>query len=161
MGKIFLLLGTNVGSLKKNLSRALSEIQEHNIRIIKKSRIYKTKPWGNSNQPDFLNMAIEVDCNYSPSELLKVLKRIESRMGRKKTRHRWRPRIIDVDILFYGDKIVNSKILTIPHKEFYNRTFAIKLLAEISPDFVPPLSNKRVKNFLQGIGNEGIEIYRN
>lgn len=160
MSKIFLLLGSNIGNLKKNLLSALSEIEKQNILIIKKSRIYKTKPWGNDNQPDFLNMAIEVDCNYSPSELFKVLKRIESKMGRKKTR-RWGPRIIDVDILFYSTNIVNSKNLTIPHKEFYNRPFAIKLLAEISPDFVPPRSNKRVKDFLQGTGNEGIEIYRN
>lgn len=159
MESIFLLLGTNVGNLKKNLERALNKLQRHNIRIIKKSRIYKTKPWGNNNQPDFLNMAIEVDCDYSPVELLAVLKSIESNMGRIK-RRRWAPRVIDVDILFYGDRVIKSENLTIPHKEFLNRPFAIKLLAEIAPDFVPPFSTKRVKDFLDEIRNEGIEIYR-
>lgn len=159
MENIFLLLGTNIGHLKKNLDSALNKIQGHNIRIVKKSKMYKTKPWGSNNQPDFLNMVIEIDCDYSAAELLTVLKNIESKMGRKKTR-RWGPRVIDVDILFYGDRVIKSKNLIIPHKEFLNRPFAIKLLAEIAPDFILPFSTKRVKDFLPDIRNEGIEIYR-
>ncbi|MBA7705423.1 hypothetical protein ES703_114252 [subsurface metagenome] len=80
-------------------------------------------------------------------------------MGRKKTGRRWGPRTIDIDILFYGSQIMKRKDLVIPHKEFYNRPFAIKLLAEIAPDFVPPQSEKQVKNYLKGIDDEGFEIY--
>jgi 2-amino-4-hydroxy-6-hydroxymethyldihydropteridine diphosphokinase len=161
MDNIFLLLGTNLGNLKKNLHTALNELHRNNIRIIKKSSIYRTKPWGYDNQPDFLNMAIEVDCCYAPEELLRILKSIESSMGRKTMDDKWKARIIDIDILFFGDRIVHSPRLTIPHKEFYNRPFAIHLLAEISPDFMPPHSKKSVKELKQETSNEGIEIYRN
>lgn len=160
MDGIFLLLGTNRDELKSNLLTALKEMKQSKISIIKKSKIYKTKPWGNINQADFLNMAVEVECDYSPRELLQVVKNIESKMGREKTTKRWGPRIIDIDILFYGNKIVNENDLIIPHKEFYNRPFAIKPLSDISPDFRPPLSNKKIKDYLSEIDNEGIEIYR-
>ena len=159
MEKIFLLIGTNVGDLKSNLLKAQKYLEKHKVKIIKKSKIYKTKPWGNDNQPDFLNIALEVECNYKPLRLLHRLKKIESSMGRKKTGRRWEPRIIDIDILFYGSQIMKRKDLVIPHKEFYNRPFAIKLLAEIAPDFVPPQSEKQVKNYLKGIDDEGFEIY--
>jgi len=161
MKKIFLLLGTNIGDLKTNLLGAMANLQQKGIRIIKKSKIYKTAPWGNKNQPDFLNMAIEVECDYSPTELLRVIKEIEKKMGRKATAKRWQQRIIDIDILFYGEKIINNKNLTVPHKEFYNRPFAIKPLAEISPDFIPPLSKKSLKHYLSEIDDARIEIYCN
>lgn len=159
MEKIFLLIGTNVGDLKPNLIKAQKYLEKHKVKIMKKSKIHKTKPWGNNNQPDFLNIALEVECNYKPLRLLHMLKKIESSMGRKKTERRWGPRIIDIDILFYGRQIMKRKDLIIPHKEFYNRPFAIKLLAEIAPDFVPPQSEKQVKNYLKGIDDEGFEIY--
>ena len=159
MEEIFLLLGTNQGELKTNLLKALREIEKNRIRIIKKSKIYKSRPWGLHNQPDFLNMAVEVKCDYSPIELLKIAKEIESKLGRKRTKKRWGPRIIDIDILFYRNKIINTKELIIPHEEFYNRPFAIKSLAEISPNFIPPQSKKRMKDYLSEIDNEGIEIY--
>jgi len=147
-----------VGSLKENLSRAIEELTKNYIEILKKSSIYKTKSWGNTNQPDFLNMALEVRCNYSPSELLTILKMIESMMGREDGT-RWGPRVIDIDILFYGNNVINDNNLTIPHKEFYNRPFAIIPLAEISPDFIPPQSEKCIKDYTRELNNEGIEIY--
>lgn len=159
MEKIFLLLGTNVGNLKANLLKALKELEKNEIRITKKSKIYRTKPWGNGDQSDFLNMALAVECNYKPLVLLNMLKKIEFSMGRKKTRRRWGPRIIDIDILFYGNQMIKRKHLVIPHKEFYNRPFAIKLLAEIAPNFVPPLSDKKMKDYLKGVDDEGFEIY--
>ncbi len=159
MEKIFLLIGTNVGDLKSNLIKAQKHLEKHNIKIIKKSKIYKTKPWGNGNQPDFLNMALEIVCNYKPIGLLHILKKIESSMGRKKTERRWGPRIIDIDILFYGRQIIKRKDLIIPHREFYNRRFAVKILADIAFDFVPPQSDKQIKDYLEGVADEGFEIY--
>jgi 2-amino-4-hydroxy-6-hydroxymethyldihydropteridine diphosphokinase len=159
MDGIFLLLGTNRGELKTNLLTALDEIEKQNIAIVKKSKIYKTKPWGKCDQPDFLNMAVEVDCTYTPRELLRVIKNIESKMGREEPVVKWGPRIIDIDILFYGSHVVHEKDLTIPHKEFYNRPFAIKPLSDISPEFMPPFSNKKVKDYVTEIDHEGIEIY--
>lgn len=153
-------MGTNVGALKDNLFRALDELTQSKIKITKKSKIYQTKPWGNVKQSDFLNIVLEVQCNYSPMELLRVLKNIEVKMGRREE-SRWGPRIIDLDILFYGNRIVNQNNLVIPHKEFYNRPFAIIPLAEISPNFIPPSTKKRIKNLALGVKSEGIEIYRN
>ena len=155
MNGIFLLLGTNIGELKTNLLKALDEIKKHKIKILRKSKIYKTKPWGKFAQPDFLNMAMEVECDYSPQVLLKIIKDIEANMGRKKT-VRWGPRIIDIDILFYGNETVRQKDLIIPHQEFYNRPFAIKPLAEIAPDFTPPFSKKKIRDYLTDIDHEGI-----
>jgi 2-amino-4-hydroxy-6-hydroxymethyldihydropteridine diphosphokinase len=159
MEKIFLLIGTNVGDLKSNLIKAQKHLEKHDIKIIKKSKIYKTKPWGNNNQPEFLNMALEIVCNYKPIGLLYILKKIESSMGRKMTERRWGPRIIDIDILFYGRQTIKRKDLIIPHREFYNRRFAVKILADIAPDFVPPQSDKQIKDYLEGVADEGFEIY--
>jgi 2-amino-4-hydroxy-6-hydroxymethyldihydropteridine diphosphokinase len=161
MEKIFLLMGTNFGDLKSNLTEALQRLAKNGILVLKKSKIYKTKSWGKINQPDFLNMALEVQCNYEPTELLHVLKKIESNMGRKNNSPRWGSRIIDIDIVFYGDRVMKKEDLIIPHKEFYNRPFALKLLAEIAPAFIPPNSDKPLKEYLKGINNEGIEIYCN
>ncbi len=155
-----LLMGTNVGNLKSNLLTALKMLEKNEIKVIKKSKIYKTKPWGYDNQPDFLNMALEVKCRHEPLELLHILKEIESCMGRKKSRRRWGPRIIDIDILFYGNQIIERKDLVIPHREFFNRSFAMKLCAEIAPNFIPPMSDKRMRDFIKGVGDEGLEIYR-
>ncbi len=147
MENILLLMGTNVGNLRTNLLTALKLLDKNGIRVVKKSKIHRTKPVGYDNQHDFLNMALEVKCSYGPLELLHVLKKIESHMGRKRTR-RWRPRIIDIDILFYGDRVMKKKELEIPHRDFFNRTFAIELCAEIAPTFVPPRSKKCIKDYL-------------
>jgi 2-amino-4-hydroxy-6-hydroxymethyldihydropteridine diphosphokinase len=159
MDEIFLLLGTNRGELKTNLLTALDELENQDIAIVKKSKIYKTKPWGTCDQPDFLNIAVEVECEHTPKELLRVIKNIEAKMGRKEPVVRWGPRIIDIDILFYGNHVVHDEDLTIPHKEFYNRPFAIKPLSDISPEFTPPFSSKKVKDYVTEIDDEGIEIY--
>jgi len=152
-------MGANVGNVKQNLLRAQDELEKRDIRITNRSRIYKTKPWGDNKQPDYLNVALEVESDYAPSELLIVLKDIETCIGRKRNRRRWGPRKIDIDILFYGNQVIISKDLIIPHKEFFNRPFAMKLLAEIAPDFIPPHSDKCLKEHLNGADGEGLEIY--
>ena len=160
MDRVFILLGTNVGNLKENLKKALEELRVNRIKVVKKSKIYKTRPWGNTNQPHFLNMAIEARCNHSPAELLRCLKKIEAKMGRKNGT-RWSPRIIDLDIVFYGGSIVKMKKLTIPHKALYRRPFALIPLAEISADFIPPGRKKPLKEYARKINHEGIEVHRN
>ena len=160
MQKILLLLGTNVGDLENNLLQAQKELENRKIKIIKRSSIYRTRPWGRVDQPDFLNMGLEVSCHYSPLELIAILKQIESSMGRRTETMRWAPRVIDIDIIFYGCQIIESTLLTVPHKAFFERPFAIKILAEIAPDFKPPCSQKKLQDYLDGIEHEGFEIYR-
>jgi len=159
MDNIFLLLGTNVGDIKENLRNALRALENNAIAIRKKSRMHRTKPWGYADQPDFLNMAVEVECEYTPRELLAIIKRIEKDMGRKKARERWGPRIIDIDILFYNQEVIAEQDVTIPHKEFFNRPFAMKLLCEIAPDFKPPQTGKRLIEHLEGVNRGECEIY--
>lgn len=158
MGRVYLLLGTNVGNLKENLMRALDELEKNEIRIVKRSKIYKTKPWGRFTQPDFLNMAVEVKTLLSPRELLNRIKGIEKKMGRELT-ERWGPRIIDIDILFYDNQIIKESDLIIPHPYFFERAFAIIPMVDIASDFIPPLHSKSLKELASGVDCEGIEIY--
>jgi 2-amino-4-hydroxy-6-hydroxymethyldihydropteridine diphosphokinase len=159
MEKSYLLLGTNIGDLEENLRRAIKSIAARNIRITKTSKTYRTKPWGVTNQPDYLNVALEVETGLSASELLTVLKSIEESMGRKRGAERWQPRLIDIDIIFWGDHVVEDDDLSIPHREFFNRPFAIKILSEIAPDFIPPGSRKTLQEISIGTNNEGIAIH--
>ncbi len=158
MERIYLLLGTNLGKLKENLMNAIEELSKSGIKILKKSKIYKTKPWGKKNQPDFLNMAVEAETNLTPEKLLQTIKEIEKKLKREKT-EKWGPRIIDIDILFYGNRIVNEPELKIPHPYFFERNFAIIPMADIAPDFIPPAQNKSIKEVKAGVNSEGIEIY--
>jgi 2-amino-4-hydroxy-6-hydroxymethyldihydropteridine diphosphokinase len=160
MERIYLLLGSNVGHLEENLERAVSLIGARGIEILKKSRIYKTKPWGVSEQPDFLNLALEVRSDLSGPELLRILKEIETQMGMERVEGRWLPRVIDIDILFMDNLVIDKTDLRIPHREFFNRRFAIKILSEIAPDFRPPGADKALNEYLRGESDEGIEIYR-
>ncbi len=158
MERVYLLLGTNIGDLKENLTTAIDELNKNNIRVIKKSKIYRTKPWGKAEQPDFLNMALEVETSYSPQRLLQKIKEIEEKMKREKT-ERWGPRIIDIDILFYGTETINEPELTIPHPHFFKRAFAIIPLAEIAPDYIPPSGSKSIREIASGVENEGVAVY--
>lgn len=155
------MLGTNLGDLKQNLERAVQAIEKHGIRILKKSRIYKTKPWGVVEQPDFLNLALEVESEFSGSELLMILKKIENEMGRKPTDQRWQPRKIDIDVLFMGDLVIDTGDLKVPHRQFFNRRFAVKILSEIAPDFRPPGTVKTLSEHAGGEEDEGIQVYCN
>ncbi len=160
MQKIFLLLGTNSGDMENNLIKAQKELENRKIKIVKRSKVYQTKPWGRVDQPDFLNVGLEISCEYPPPELLSIVKQIELAMGRRSENLRWGPRIIDIDIIFYGNQVIDSSHLTIPHKDFFNRPFAVRILAEIAPDFVPPCSSKKLNDYLNGLEHERFEIYR-
>lgn len=158
MERAYLLLGVNLGNLEENLKNAIRELTRCGIKILKRSKVYRTKPWGNPNQPDFLNLCLEVEVPYPPDELLGIIKGIEKKMKRTQ-KERWGPRIIDIDILFYGTQIIDKKDLKIPHPYFFERPFAIIPMAEIAPDFVPPNSSRRIKDLIPGEKNDGIEVY--
>ncbi|UCD19549.1 MAG: 2-amino-4-hydroxy-6-hydroxymethyldihydropteridine diphosphokinase [candidate division WOR-3 bacterium] len=160
MERIYLLLGSNVGNLKENLERAVELIEAHGIEVLKKSKIYKTKPWGVRDQPDFLNMALEVRSGLSAPELLRIFKEIEVEIGREKSAGRWLPRVMDIDILFMDGLVIRQQDLIVPHRDFFNRRFAMRILSEIAPDFKPPGTVKSLSEILSGEPDEGIEVYR-
>lgn len=159
MDRIYLLLGSNLGDRATNLEKAQSELRAQGITVKQHSRVYQTPPWGVTDQPDFLNQALEIECSYPPVVLLKILKQIERRLGRRPGR-RWGPRLIDIDILFYDNRIVASPRLSIPHPRFSERAFAIVPMAEIAPAFKDPASGQTMADYRHRIKNEGIEIYR-
>ena len=143
---VFLALGSNIEPRLGRLQAALQEIQKLGD-VQNVSPVYQTAPYGDVNQPDFLNCALKMSTELEPEALLTELKKIESRLGRRE-RRRWGPREIDVDIIFYGSRIVEKQGLRIPHGDYRNRVFVLQPLADISPDFVPPGGTETLKELL-------------
>ena len=120
--RTILILGTNLGNRVENLKRAEKLIEKLVGRILKRSRIIETAPFGVVNQPPFLNYGLLVDTYHPPFELLKLLKWIEKRVGRYRT-FRWGPRVVDIDIIKYGNLFVDTEELKIPHPGLKDRSF--------------------------------------
>jgi 2-amino-4-hydroxy-6-hydroxymethyldihydropteridine diphosphokinase len=120
-----------------NLRRAISLLREEGIQIRKISSVYESSPWGYEEQEDFFNLALEVETDLPPLELLELIKNIEKRMGRKPT-FRWGPRNIDIDILLYDDISFSHPSLVIPHPHLKERLFALLPLQEIAPQILLP-----------------------
>ncbi len=146
---IYLSIGSNIGDRRKNVELSLNELERNGINAIKVSSFYETEPVG-PKQRNFYNIVGKFRTNLRPTTLLKTLKQIEKNLGRKKT-YRWGPRVIDIDILFYGNEIVETKELIIPHKEIANRVFVLVPMKEIAPDFIHPKIHKKIKTILKYI----------
>ena len=142
----YLGLGSNLGNRKEFILKALSELSLK-MKILQQSEIIETKPLGNRKQPDFLNCILKTTTDLDPIELLQICLEIEKKLGRKRTQ-KWASRTIDIDILFYGDEIIQSDELTIPHPEIQNRKFVLNSLNEICPDFVHPIINKKISQII-------------
>jgi 2-amino-4-hydroxy-6-hydroxymethyldihydropteridine diphosphokinase len=126
----YLGLGTNLGSRARNLSAARRRLRQKGARILRQSRVVETEPWGVTDQPRFLNQVIEVEWTGTPRQLLKAAKEVEREGGRKPTR-RWGPRVIDVDILLFGDERIAQRDLVIPHPRMGERQFVQESLGEL------------------------------
>ena len=157
MTTIYLSLGSNIGNRKNNLRKALIELNMNNIKEIKISSLYETEPVG-PKQRNFYNIAGKFKTTLQPQELLKKIKQIEEYLGRTKT-YRWGPRVIDIDILFYGKQIIKNKNLIIPHKEITNRAFVLVPMNEIAPNFIHPVYNKIIKTLNNNIQNIQKDIH--
>lgn len=140
---IYIALGSNLGNREDNLNEALHRLRQKGIQIIDVSDYITTKPYGVTDQPDFLNAVADVQTDKSPSELLLVLLQTEQEMGRKRLRH-WGERIIDLDLLLYDDQIIDVPDLKLPHPDMQNRDFVLRPLAQIAPDVVHPVLGKTI-----------------
>lgn len=126
----FLGLGTNLGRRSRNLSAARRRLRQKGARILRQSRVIETEPWGVADQPRYLNQVIEVDWAGTARELLGVAKQVEREGGRKPAR-RWGPRAIDVDILLFGDRRIQTRDLVVPHPRIGDRNFVVDALREL------------------------------
>lgn len=140
----YLSLGTNMGDKKKNLLEAIEKIGKlENTKVTSQSTILETEPFGYIEQDMFLNTCIEIKTLFTPQELLEKLLSIELEMGRVRT-IKWGPRIIDIDILFFDDEIIQDKNLAVPHPWISERMFVLEPLCEIAPNLIHPLERKPV-----------------
>lgn len=151
---IYIALGTNIGDRIENLRAAIRSLPPHFERV-RPSRIFETPPWGYADQPAFLNMAVHARTDLSPAESLARLKQAEVELGREQT-FRWGPRLIDLDILFYDDLVLDSPPLVIPHPRLHERAFVLVPLADIAPGLIHPVLGKTVRGLLAEVDASSI-----
>jgi len=153
--KAYLGIGSNIGDMAAMLDRAVAGLAATpGIRVVARSADYRTPPWGNTDQPWFLNGAVAVDTDLDPHGLLDACLSIEHELGRVRE-ERWGPRIIDIDVLAYEGAAVDDARLVLPHRYVRERAFVLVPLAEIAPDLV--IGGERVEDALEKLHRSGIE----
>ena len=143
---VYLSLGTNIGNRAANLKRVL-DLLPPQMTVMAKSKVYETPPWGYTEQDKFLNQVVKVTTYLEPQKLLKHINRLEVAMGRKAT-FRYGPRLIDIDILFYDDEILETPSLTIPHPNLHERGFVLLPMMDIAPDHVHPIKKRSIRELV-------------
>ncbi|MFQ5770813.1 MAG: 2-amino-4-hydroxy-6-hydroxymethyldihydropteridine diphosphokinase [bacterium] len=158
--QIYIGLGSNLGDRLSNLKKALQKIDCLPATKVKKfSSIYETEPIGYLSQDNFLNMAVEISTHLNPESFLFQIQKIEHELGRIRN-VRWGPRIIDIDILYWGEKIFKTDHLQIPHSEIENRRFVLIPLNEIAPNFESPPRFQKISVLLENVqDNSRVQLF--
>lgn len=162
MARVFLSIGSNLGDRVANIQQAVSMLSlDNRIKILKTSSFYETQPWGNKNQPWFINAAMAIETVLDPEELLSIFQNIELKLGRKRGLFKkWSERTLDIDILMYDEQIINSKNLIIPHPYMHERAFVLVPMLEVKADLVHPIFNKTISELYDELQNpEDVFLY--
>lgn len=139
MTRVWIAIGSNLTSPLDQVNAAIAALGEiPQSRVVAVSSFYRTPPLGPQDQPDYLNAAVELETDLAPEALLDNTQRIELQQGRVRKEERWGPRTLDLDIMLFGDQVLNTERLTLPHYDMYNRGFMLWPLAEIAPDLCFP-----------------------
>lgn len=152
---IYLALGSNLGDRLANLKQAIASLTPQ-IEVKAKSPVYETPPWGFEDQPKFLNQVVRAKTYLEPEQLLKHLKRLEIALGRKESFPNG-PRLIDIDILFFDDLVLNTPALIVPHPRLHERGFVLVPLMDLDPDLVHPVNKKSVREMLADCNVSAVE----
>ena len=159
MNEVYLQLGSNIGDRLDNLDQSIKIITERIGNVLEKSSVYESTPWGVENQRNFLNQVIFLKSNFDPYTILDLVLQIEKDMGRIRI-EKWGERIIDIDILFIDDLIIESENLCIPHEFIAKRKFVLQPMCEIAPGFIHPKLNKTISQLLEEcIDDEKVNVY--
>jgi len=158
MKGIYLLLGSNLGDRKEIVFRALSMIEADIGPVIRRSSVYQTDAWGVVDQPDFLNMAVEIESEMRSAQVLEKIQDIERSLGRIKY-GKWGSRLIDIDILYFGDEVIKTEQLTIPHPHIQERRFTLVPMCELAPDLKHPRLKKTQCELLESC-RDRLEVKR-
>jgi 2-amino-4-hydroxy-6-hydroxymethyldihydropteridine diphosphokinase len=156
MALVYVLLGTNLGDKAENLNTAINYIEEAGFVIIKKSSVYDSSPWGFNHPESFYNQAVCFEIELQPELILSMLLNIEKLMGRERSGENYEARIIDLDILFYDNQIIQSTSLVIPHPLLHLRRFTLVPLCEIAPSFIHPVFNETIQELLEHCPDTGM-----
>jgi 2-amino-4-hydroxy-6-hydroxymethyldihydropteridine diphosphokinase len=149
MGKLYLLLGGNLGDKQKIFEVVRSQLKDQLGEICQQSSIYETEPWGFSSPNLFWNQALAITTTFSPMQVLEITQQIETNLGRTRNDNQYESRCIDIDILFYDDLIIQRPNLIVPHPRIHERRFVLLPMCELAPDFVHPLFQKKIADLLQ------------
>jgi 2-amino-4-hydroxy-6-hydroxymethyldihydropteridine diphosphokinase len=153
MSTAYLLLGTNLGNKEGNLSKAVCALKKLG-KVKKLSAIYETEPWGFADERNFFNMALSLETELTPFELLAEILKIEVSIGRTRQEKQWVAREMDIDIIFWDNEIINEEELVIPHPHLKNRKFVLVPMNEIASGLIHPLYRKTVKQLLSECPDE-------
>lgn len=156
---VYLSTGSNLDRRMRNLDRTITQLNTHpRIAVLRASAIYETEPWGYQHQPSFLNQVLEIETDLPPLDLVRVLKQMETDLGRTPT-FKYGPRVIDIDIIFYGDLVLETETLTIPHPQVTQRAFVLIPLVELAPGYVHPQLGLTVKELSERIEAQDIKRF--
>jgi len=156
---VYLGLGSNLGDRLAALAGGVAELEQEGVRLIERSSIYETEPVGIAEQPWYLNQVVAGRTRHAPLELLERCLRIEARFGRERTEVRFGPRFLDIDILLYGDQVIDQERLTVPHPRMHERRFVLVPLVEIAPALADPRNGDAYADVLNRL-DEGKKVSR-
>ena len=151
MEQVYVGLGSNLADPRAQVERALGALAGlPQTRLVQRSRLYRSAPWGRADQPEFVNAVVALQTELTPREMLEALLKIERAAGRARDATRWGPRVLDLDILVFGDRLIDEPGLHVPHPHLHERAFVVLPLAEIAADLIVP-GLGRMKELTRGI----------